>query len=184
MGDIRTVEEKFLTIQIIFIMGIIKTIALRIALNRKQRLVIWNALQYSDHKYREHGDIDRAVVTTATAAEVERAFGIARHRFTEKEVSAIVDDALKRSGEIAKRIADEAYERGKRETLANIAHLVVVGGQGLKVGDIVEVVEEAPAEEEQEHKEGESEKQQNPPASEGAESEAPSEGTAEGAPQE
>lgn len=169
-------------------MGIIKTIALRIALNRKQRLVIWNALQYSDHKYREHGDIDRAVVTTATAAEVERAFGIARHRFTEKEVSAIVDDALKRSGEIAKRIADEAYERGKRETLANIAHLVVVGGKGLKVGDIVEVVEEAPAEEEQEHKEEkEASKQQNPPASEGkegAEAEAPSEGTAEGAPQE
>lgn len=167
-------------------MGIIKTIALRIALNRKQRLVIWNALQYSDHKYREHGDIDRAVVTTATAAEVERAFGIARHRFTEKEVSAIVDDALKRGGEIAKRIADEAYERGKRETLANIAHLVVVGGKGLKVGDIVEVIEEAPAEEEQEHKDEDAAKQ-NPPASEGkegAEAEAPSEGTAEGAPQE
>lgn len=156
-------------------MGIIKTIALRIALNHKQRIVIWNALQYSDHKYREHGDVDRAVVTTVVASEVERAFGITRHRFTEKEVSAIVDDALRRSGEIAKHVADEAYERGKQETLANIKHLVVVGGKGLKVGDIVEIIEESPAEEPK------NEEEEVNPESSASEGEAPSEEAAEGA---
>ena len=45
-------------------MGILKNICLRIALIKEQRVVIWNALAYSDHTYRRHGNIDGAVVTT------------------------------------------------------------------------------------------------------------------------
>ena len=125
-------------------MGLIKTICLRIALNKEQRLVIWNALQYSDYKYRQNGNIDRAVVTSTIIAQTEKRFGISGKKYTKEEVNAMLNEVARRIKEDRQTELDEAYQAGREEAISemleNIRH-----GRGLVVGEIVEV-EETPEE--------------------------------------
>lgn len=122
-------------------MGILKNICLRVALNAEQRLVIWNALQYSDRKYRQKGNIDRAVVTSTVIAQTEKRFGISGKK---KEVNAMLDEIVRRIKENRKAELDDAYRAGRQNAIAemldNIRH-----GRGLVVGEMVEV-EETPEE--------------------------------------
>lgn len=125
-------------------MGILKNICLRIALNREQRLVIWNALQYSDYKYRQNGNIDRAVVTSTVIAQTEKQFGVSGKKYTKEEVDAMLNEVAHRIQEERKAELDEAYQIGREdaisEMLENIRH-----GRGLVIGEVVEV-EETPEE--------------------------------------
>ena len=134
-------------------MGLIKTICLRIALNKEQRLVIWNALAYSDHTYRRRGNIERAVVTSTVMDKTEKRFGVTGKKFTKEEVTAILEDFARKVKQDRKEELEEAYQSGRddaiREMLENLRH-----GRGLVIGEIVEV-EEVP-EEEKEHVEQES----------------------------
>lgn len=134
-------------------MGIIKNICLRIALNKEQRVVLWNALAYSDHTYRRRGNIDRAVVTTDVMAKTEKAFGVTGKKFTKEEVTAMLDE-FARCVKVERKVElEDAYHSGRRdaisEMLENIKH-----GKGLVIGEIVEM-EETP-EAEKEHVEQES----------------------------
>jgi hypothetical protein len=125
-------------------MGILKNICLRIAVNREQRLVIWNALQYSDYKYRQNGNIDRAVVTSTVIAQTEKRFGVSGKKYTKEEVNAMLNEVARRIKEDRKTELDDAYHAGRQDAIAemldNIRH-----GRGLVVGEIVEV-EETPEE--------------------------------------
>jgi hypothetical protein len=128
-------------------MGILKNICLRVALNKEQRLVIWNALQYSDHKYRAHGNVDRAVVTSMVIAQTEKWFGVNEKNFTKEEVNAILDEFARRVKAERKEELHDAYQAGRgdaiREMLENIKH-----GRGLAVGEVVEMEEEPEEKEE------------------------------------
>lgn len=125
-------------------MGILKNICLRVALNKEQRLVIWNALQYSDYKYRQNGNIDRAVVTSTVIAQTEKRFGVSGKKYTKEEVNAMLNEVARRIKEDRQTELDEAYQAGREEAISemleNIRH-----GRGLVVGEIVEV-EETPEE--------------------------------------
>ena len=149
-------------------MGILKNICLRVALNKEQRLVIWNALQYSDYKYRAHGNVDRAVVTSMVIAQTERQFGISKKSFTKEEVNAILDEFARRVKTARKEELQDAYQAGRddaiREMLENIKH-----GRGLVVGEVVEVEEEP--EEKQENKETSAPEPSTAPNEESAEEE-------------
>lgn len=133
-------------------MGIIKNICLHIALNKEQRLVLWNALVYSDNAYRRHGDVDGAVVTTKVMEQVEARFGIAGKKFTKEEVNAMLQEYAKRVKEDRKEELEDAYQNGRHDAIAemleNLEH-----GRGIMVGEIVEVEEEPTPEEKQENKE-------------------------------
>lgn len=125
-------------------MGILKNICLRVALNREQRLVIWNALQYSDYKYRQNSNIDRAVVTSTVIAQTEKCFGVSGKKYTKEEVNAMLNEVACRIKEDRKVELDEAYQAGREEAISeildNIRH-----GRGLVIGEVIEV-EETPEE--------------------------------------
>lgn len=150
-------------------MGIIKNICLRIALTKEQRVVIWNALAYSDHKYREHGNIDRAVVTTDVMNKVEKAFGVTGKKFTKEEVTAMLEDFARKVKEQRTEELEDAYQSGREdaigEMLENIKH-----GKGLCIGEIVEVLEE-PEEKEEKQESSAPEPSTAPEESEKAETE-------------
>ena len=125
-------------------MGIFKTLALRIALNREQRLVIWNALQYSDRKYRRRNDIDRALGTSAVIKQLNKAFGIKSRNYTSEEVDLLLHAYADREKEEIKKSITKAYEKGIREGVGRVVS-AMKHGKGLKIGEIV-VVEETPEE--------------------------------------
>lgn len=131
-------------------MGILKNICLRVALNKEQRLVIWNALQYSDYKYRKHGNVDRAVVTSMVIAQTEKRFGVNKKNFTKEEVNAILNEFTRRVKAERNEELQNAYQAGRddaiREMLENIKH-----GRGLVVGEVIEMEEES--EEKEQNKE-------------------------------
>ena len=130
-------------------MGLIKNICLRIALTKEQRVVIWNALQYSDYHYRKNSQVDNAVVTTSVLKAVEKAFGVTGKKFSAGEVSEMLNRMVAQAKQKAEKEIADAYQRGRQEGIAelldNIKH-----GRGLVVGDIV-VMEEDGDEEKKEN---------------------------------
>jgi len=121
-------------------MGLLKTLCLRIALNKEQRLVIWNALQYSDYHYRRNHQTDNAVVTTTVLNQTERTFGVTSKKYSANEVNEMLTRMAVQAREKSEKAMADAYQRGRKEgiseTLQNLAH-----GRGLHVGDTVVVVE-------------------------------------------
>ena len=150
-------------------MGILKNICLRIALTKEQRVVIWNALAYSDHAYRRRGNVDRAVVTTNVITKTEKTFGVTGKKFTKEEVTAMLEDVARKVKEQRTEELEGAYQSGRedaiREMLENIRH-----GKGLCVGEIVDVSEE-PEEKEEKQESSAPEPSTAPEESEKAEAE-------------
>ena len=157
-------------------MGIIKNICARIAFNKEQRLVIWNALAYSDYSYRRKGNVDKAVLTTTIMNQTERQLGIAGKKFTKEEVSAMLEEYGKRVREQRQEELTKEYENGRRqgiaETLENLKH-----GRGILVGEVFEV-EEEPSEK-QENAETAQGEGTTAPITEGAEAEGKEQGEGE-----
>ena len=149
-------------------MGIIKNICARIAFNKEQRLVIWNALAYSDYSYRRKNNVDKAVLTSTIMSQTEKQFGITGKKFTKEEVSAMLEEYGKRVKEQRKEELERERENGRRqgiaETLENLKH-----GRGIMVGEIFEVEEDY--KEMQENKETEQREGTTAPIEEGAEEE-------------
>ena len=118
-------------------MGIIKKAFLRIALNRKQRVVLWNALLFSDYKYRCRGMVDRAVVTSTVLSQVEKLFGVNKKKFNMDEVNAIIDDFYKEIKNKQEKKLEEAYQDGVQEGIYIALH-TMKHGEGIQVGDTYE----------------------------------------------
>ena len=150
-------------------MGIIKNICLRIALTKEQRVVIWNALAYSDHKYRERGNVDRAVVTTDVMTKVEKAFGVTGKKFTKEEVTAMLEDFARKAKEQRKEELQDAYQSGREDAISEMLENIK-NGKGLRIGEIVTVLEE-PEENEEKQESSVPEPSTAPEESEKAETE-------------
>lgn len=114
-------------------MKFFKKLALRVALNREQRIIIWRALRYSEYKYRQHGNANRAVAVGAIISQVEGIFGV---EMTQEEINAVYQAvynevcAARRSR--SERVMKEVSAQSRR-------------GTGLSVGDVVEIEEPASA---------------------------------------
>lgn len=73
-------------------MNIIKRLAVKAIFSKEQRAVIAQSIAYSEHKYRQHGDVDGAIKVGIVRKAVEKAFVVKNTRkYTAKEVAAIVD---------------------------------------------------------------------------------------------
>ena len=73
-------------------MNIIKRLAVKAIFSKEQRAVIAQSIAYSEHKYRQHKDVDGAIKVGIVRKEVEKAFIIKNNRkYSAEEVAAIVD---------------------------------------------------------------------------------------------
>lgn len=114
-------------------MKFFKKLALRVALNREQRIIIWRALRYSEYKYRQHGNPNRAVAVGAIISQVEKIFGV---EMTQEEVNAVYQAVY---NEVC------AARRSRSERVMREVNTQSRRGTGLSVGDVVEIEEPASA---------------------------------------
>lgn len=69
-------------------MNIIKRLAVKAIFSKEQRSVIAQSIAYSEHKYRQHGDVDGAIKVGIVRKEVEKAFVVKNNRkYSAKEVN-------------------------------------------------------------------------------------------------
>ena len=87
-------------------MNAIKRLALKAIFTKEQRVVIWNALQYSFYRYDKSGDIKRAIRVGKVIDSVDSVFHDNRKKYSESEVANIVkrtiDDTIKAVREVLK----------------------------------------------------------------------------------
>ena len=94
-------------------MNIIKRLAVKAIFSKEQRAVIAQSIAYSEHKYRQHGDVDGAIKVGIVRKEVEKAFVVKNNRkYSAKEVAMIVD----RHVNAAIRATIDAFAEKKRDT--------------------------------------------------------------------
>lgn len=114
-------------------MKFFKKLALRVALNREQRIIIWRSLIYSEHKYRQHGNANRAVAVEAIISQVKEIFGV---ELTQEEINAVYkavyDATCNARRSRSERVMREVNSQSRRSV-------------GLAVGDVVEIEEPADA---------------------------------------
>lgn len=98
--------------------------------NSTERNVIFNALCYSCHKYKQHGQIDEAVKVQSVINRVYDAFGMQNVKFTKEEVDSIVEDTMKRTAEHAEKLftnkIKQAHRAGYQEALKNVSAGIAV----------------------------------------------------------
>lgn len=73
-------------------MNIIKRFAVKAIFSKEQRAIIAQSIAYSEHKYRQHGDVDGAIKVGIVRKAVEKAFVVKNKRkYSAKEVAKIVE---------------------------------------------------------------------------------------------
>ena len=87
-------------------MNVIKRLALKAIFTKEQRVVIWNALQYSFYRYDKSGNTKRAIRVGKVIDSVDSVFHDNRKKYSEREVANIVkgtiDDTIKAVCEVLK----------------------------------------------------------------------------------
>lgn len=97
-------------------MNIIKRLAVKAIFSKEQRAVIAQSIAYSEHKFRQHGDIDGAIRVGIVRKEVEKAFVVKNNRkYSAKEVAMIVE----RHVDAAIRATIDMFTEKKRQDEAN-----------------------------------------------------------------
>ena len=76
-------------------MNVIKRLALKAIFTKEQRVVIWNALQYSFYRYDKSGNTKRAIRVGKVIDSVDSVFHDNRKKYSEREVANIIDDTIK-----------------------------------------------------------------------------------------
>lgn len=97
-------------------MNIIKRLAVKAIFSKEQRAVIAQSIAYSEHKYRQHGDVDGAIKVGIVRKAVEKAFVVKNNRkYSAKEVAMIVE----RNVDAAIQATIDIFNEKKRQTEAN-----------------------------------------------------------------
>lgn len=97
-------------------MNIIKRLAVKAIFSKEQRAVIAKSIAYSEHKYRQHGDVDGAIKVGIVRKEVDKAFVVKNNRkYSAKEVAMIVDCHV----DAAIRATIDTFAEKKRQSEAN-----------------------------------------------------------------
>ena len=97
-------------------MNIIKRLAVKAIFSKEQRAVIAQSIAYSEHKHRQHGDVDGAIKVGIVRKEVDKAFVVKNNRkYSAKVVAMIVD----RHVAAAIRATIDAFAEKKRQSEAN-----------------------------------------------------------------
>lgn len=97
-------------------MNIIKRLAVKAIFSKEQRAVIAQSIAYSEHKYRQHGDVDGAIKVGIVRKAVEKAFVVKNNRkYSAKEVAMIAE----RHVDAAIRATIDMFNEKKRQAEAN-----------------------------------------------------------------
>lgn len=107
-----------------------KRFLMSLLLTKQERVMIWNALWFSNHTYRRRGNVDGAAAVQMVMNRTEGLIVPKGRTFSEKEVSEIVDEVLKGAakaseeilGEISRHEFRKGYRKGRAErTMEEIA---------------------------------------------------------------
>ena len=97
-------------------MKTLKRLALKAIFTKEQRVVIWNALQYSFYRYDKNGNTKRAIRVGKVIDSVDSIFHDNRKKYSEREVANIVkgtiDDTIKAVSEVLKEHKEAKKEGG------------------------------------------------------------------------
>jgi hypothetical protein len=103
----------------------IKRVILSLLLSKNERVMLWNSLWFSNHTYRRRGDVDGAAAVQIVINNLEHVLGVTKQKFTHEEVQKIVNDtieeAVKKSGSIISKVAEEHFQKGLRAAEQMIA---------------------------------------------------------------
>ena len=103
----------------------IKRVILSLLLSKNERVMLWNSLWFSNHTYRRRGDVDGAAAVQIVMNNLEHVLGVTKQKFTYEEVQKIVNDtieeAVKKSGSIISKVAEEHFQKGLRAAEQMIA---------------------------------------------------------------
>ena len=96
-----------------------KKFILRMLLNKRERIIIWNALWFSNHTYRRRGNINGAVAVSQVMQRVEYILGVTSQRYTKEDVDKIVNKVIENISKelFAKRMLvgfDKGMEEGDK----------------------------------------------------------------------
>ena len=97
-------------------MNIIKRLAVKAIFSKEQRLVIAQSIAYSEHKYRQHGDVDGAVKVSVVRKAVEKAFVVKNNR---KYSAKKVDEIVERHMDAVIRAIIDMFNKKRRQAAAD-----------------------------------------------------------------
>lgn len=107
----------------------IKRVILSLLLSKNERVMLWNSLWFSNHTYRRRGNVDGAAAVQIVMNNLEHVLGVTKQKFTHEEVQKIVNDtieeAVKKSGSIISKVAEEHFQKGLKEAAQIIADSAV-----------------------------------------------------------
>ena len=107
----------------------IKRVILSLLLSKNERVMLWNSLWFSNHTYRRRGNVDGAAAVQIVMNNLEHVLGVTKQKFTHEEVQKIVNDtieeAVKKSGSIISKVAEEHFQKGLRAAEQMIADSAV-----------------------------------------------------------
>lgn len=107
----------------------IKRVILSLLLSKNERVMLWNSLWFSNHTYRRRGNVDGAAAVQIVMNNLEHVLGVTKQKFTHEEVQKIVNDtieeAVKKSGSIISKVAEEHFKKGLKEAAKIIADSAV-----------------------------------------------------------
>lgn len=97
----------------------LKRFILSLLLTKQERVMIWNALRFSNHTYRRRGNVDDAAAVQMVMNRTEGLLVLKSRKYSEKEVTEIVEEkaqeAAKASEEIMRLIAQHEFRKGYRK---------------------------------------------------------------------
>lgn len=97
----------------------LKRFILSLLLTKQERVMIWNALWFSNHTYRRRGNVDGAAAVQMVMNRTEWLLVPKGRKYSEKELVEIVDgiinEAAKASEEVTRHVARQEFNKGYRK---------------------------------------------------------------------
>ena len=97
----------------------LKRFILSLLLTKQERVMIWNALWFSNHTYRRRGNVDGDAAVQMVMNRTEGLIVPKGRKYSEKElteiVEGIVNEAAKASEEITRHVARQEFNKGYRK---------------------------------------------------------------------
>lgn len=101
----------------------LKRFILSLLLTKQERVMIWNALWFSNHTYRRRGNVDGAAAVQMVMNRTEGLLVPKGRKYSEKEVAEIVDGIVKASAEASEHVIhdisrhefNKGYQKGRSE---------------------------------------------------------------------
>lgn len=94
----------------------LKRFILRMLLTKQERVMIWNALWFSNHTYRRRGNVDGAAAVQIVMNSTEHVLGVNKKTFTKEEVDQIVKDVVeasqKATSDVISHIVNREFKKG------------------------------------------------------------------------